>query len=392
MSASARFKRPSIVNVVGLLTVTTLCYLGFSSYTERWSPSFIKPYGPSSIESNQKHHLSEESSAPPISPLLTSSSSLTGGVQDLANKVSSSDTTAIVVATPTAIFKDEQNHADQASDALEVAIVVATTAEVDTSWIAEFFPSWYAYIYSVDDPTATLTVPNRGREGSAYLTYIIDHYGTGSDATSSINLLAKYVVFHHPDRVSWHNDDQTSDAVSVLQRVEFSRVDEDGFINLRCDPEPGCEDKEPRKPTTVWDKDAGGIQWLTLFGRALEELKPYEHGPDPNWPELVRSPCCAQFVVSRDQILKVPKARYEQFRDFLYDWHFQKYVPEFEGDIILGENITTEGSEGAIAGGLLEYMWHMIFGRPAVNCMPIGECDCRNFGICDLSCEDEGSC
>lgn len=394
MTASAGFRRPSIVKTVVLLTVITLCYLGFSLYTERRSHSFVKPYGTASLENDAKHYSDESLSAPYLAPIAVTSSTLIDGTQDVSKDVLTDNTTAVVAATHTPIPKDEQTHANQASGTPEVAIVVATTASVNTSWISEFFPTWSAYIYSVDDPTAALTVRNRGREGSAYLSYIIDHYGTESETTGGASSLAKNVVFHHPDRFQWHNDDHGigDDAVPVLQRIKFSRVDEDGFINLRCDLNPGCEDKEPRKPTTVWNKDAGGIQWLTLFGRALEELKPYELGPDPSWPELVQSPCCAQFVVSRKQILKVPKARYEQIRSFLYDWHFRKYVPEFEGDVILGENITTESSEGAIAGGLLEFMWHMIFGRPAVNCMPVGECDCRNFGICDVFCDDEDGC
>lgn len=53
------------------------------------------------------------------------------------------------------------------------AVVVASQASENATWLNEYFPSWEANIYRVDDPDAPLTVPkNKGRESMVYLTYV----------------------------------------------------------------------------------------------------------------------------------------------------------------------------------------------------------------------------
>jgi hypothetical protein len=54
------------------------------------------------------------------------------------------------------------------------AVVVASQASENATWIGEAFPTWEQNIYRVDDPDAPLTVPkNKGRESMVYLTYVI---------------------------------------------------------------------------------------------------------------------------------------------------------------------------------------------------------------------------
>lgn len=51
------------------------------------------------------------------------------------------------------------------------AVVVASQASENATWIGEAFPKWEQHIYRVDDPDAPLTVPkNKGRESMVYLT------------------------------------------------------------------------------------------------------------------------------------------------------------------------------------------------------------------------------
>lgn len=55
----------------------------------------------------------------------------------------------------------------------KTAVVVASQASENATWIAEAFPEWEQNIYRVDDATAKLTVPkNKGRESMVYLTYV----------------------------------------------------------------------------------------------------------------------------------------------------------------------------------------------------------------------------
>lgn len=53
------------------------------------------------------------------------------------------------------------------------AVVVASQASENATWLSENFPTWEMNIYRVDDPSAPLTVPkNKGRESMVYLTYV----------------------------------------------------------------------------------------------------------------------------------------------------------------------------------------------------------------------------
>lgn len=61
-------------------------------------------------------------------------------------------------------------------------------------------------------------------------------------------------------------------------------------------------------------------------------------------PTEIAAACCAQFAVSRDQVLKRPVEDYMHFRDWV---------------------MATERND-ASSGRVMEYMWHIIFGMDAV--------------------------
>lgn len=53
------------------------------------------------------------------------------------------------------------------------AVVVASQASENATWLNQYFPDWEKNIYRVDDPNAPLTVPkNKGRESMVYLTHV----------------------------------------------------------------------------------------------------------------------------------------------------------------------------------------------------------------------------
>jgi hypothetical protein len=69
------------------------------------------------------------------------------------------------------------------------AIVVASQASENATWLEEHFPQWEQNIYRVDNPDAPLTVPkNKGRESMVYLTCVysaaMQARANGSPATS----------------------------------------------------------------------------------------------------------------------------------------------------------------------------------------------------------------
>ena len=78
------------------------------------------------------------------------------------------------------------------------------------------------------------------------------------------------------------------------------------------------------------------------------------------WPTEVGVACCAQFVVSRVQVLQRPIEDYIQF---------QRWVIETELD-------------DAHSGRVMEFLWHIIFGKKAVHCPSEDVCYCEVYGRC----------
>ena len=85
--------------------------------------------------------------------------------------------------------------------------------------------------------------------------------------------------------------------------------------------------------------------WKDLFaGTSKERKAPEQTGGSGQAPTLVGAACCAQFAVSKDQVLARPLSDYERFREWIID---------------------TEKSD-AKSGRVLEFLWHVIFGKDAV--------------------------
>jgi hypothetical protein len=184
----------------------------------------------------------------------------------------------------------------------------------------------------MDEPEAAFHVPeNKGREGMAYLTYLIDHYGS----------LPSTVAFLHSHRDGWpggwHTDAAGYDNVISLQTLQISHVQEAGYANLRCLHNPGCPDevqpfRDPRDPERPVEH-AMPETWSFLFGNASAV------------PPVIGAACCSQFAVSRTQILSRPLRDYIRIRDWLLQTPLSDYV----------------------SGRILEYLWHIIFGRDPVQ-------------------------
>ncbi|KAJ2897445.1 hypothetical protein MKZ38_004676 [Zalerion maritima] len=239
----------------------------------------------------------------------------------------------------------------------EVEIVVASTKKDDTSWFARFLPGWERNIYVVDDRNALLQVPkNLGREAMVFLTYVIDRYET----------LPKYTIFHHASRMAWHNDNPDYDSLFLLQRFNFTYLGEQGYVNLRCVWTLGC-------PAEIHPlEDAGLLEFEEVSRTARKDYAGAfrELFPGQEVPSEVGVPCCSQFGVSRLSIMKRPREDYIRYRDWL---------------------LNTKLDDG-VSGRVLEYSWHIIFGKNATHCPDAEECYCRVYGLCDMKgpCDETG--
>ncbi|KAK5121276.1 hypothetical protein LTR85_005442 [Meristemomyces frigidus] len=237
------------------------------------------------------------------------------------------------------------------------AIVMGKLTSEETDWVGEELPDWQNAIYVVDlpanatSPTGLRTKINKSKEAMPYLTYIIDNYEAG---------FPDIMVFIHSHRKgypqAWHTDAKNNDAVNMLHDLRLNTVVERGYVNLRCIENPGCPDeirpwRDPPNPEKLPEQIYPYV-YADFFNLPLSEVR--------KQIEVVATPCCAQFAVSRAQILKRPKEEYERYRTYLEE-------TTYDDDTI---------------GRVLEYMWHIIFGREAVHCEKTSTCWCEIFGRC----------
>ncbi|KAL4977676.1 hypothetical protein BDW66DRAFT_158761 [Aspergillus desertorum] len=217
-------------------------------------------------------------------------------------------------------------------------IVMAKLAAEDTNWVSADLTDWRNYIYVVDDPNAPRHTPkNKGREALAYLQYIVEHYDD----------LPSTMVFIHSHRDgwpgAWHTDTMDYSNVESVRSLQIDFVQRNGYANLRCQETPGCPDeirpfRDPPRPGKIAEKYYADA-WKALFGNT-------------DVPEIVAAPCCSQFAVSRDQVLKRPLSDYQRY----YNWVLTNDLPD---------DITSR---------IMEYTWHIIFGQDAVYCPDVFQC------------------
>ena len=147
------------------------------------------------------------------------------------------------------------------------------------------------------------------------------------------------------------------DGVPVLRRLRLPHVRKRGYVALRCSWTMGCPaELHPLNPSSASDDRSQNEQ---AYAKTFQQLFPGE-----KVPEVVGAHCSSQFAVSRERIRARRREHYLSIRQWL-----------IETDL-----------DDQISGRILEYMWHIIFGMPAVDCQHAGECFCETFGMCNLSC------
>ena len=238
-------------------------------------------------------------------------------------------------------------------EASDKVVIMAKMEKENTDWVAEHLPeydalfivpnprytdnnsSWQAAIYTVNpspnttEDTALTTPMNKGRESMAYLSYIIENYAK----------LPSTLAFIHSHRSgflsAWHTDTPLHDNVDALRSLQIPFVQQNGYVNLRCKWNPGCLEAHRHNAHVTPEV------WKDVFAGTSTEENAQGHELAPT---LVGAACCAQFAVSKDQVLARPLSDYERFREWIID---------------------TEKSD-AKSGRVLEFLWHVIFGKDAV--------------------------
>ncbi|KAL9624641.1 MAG: hypothetical protein Q9160_001306 [Pyrenula sp. 1 TL-2023] len=252
----------------------------------------------------------------------------------------------------------------------------------DTSWVNDELPDWQRAIYTVNpsrnSPSSKssssssshlLTTPlNKGHESMAYLTYLIDHYPSNSTSSPSMPSTIAFLHSHRSGFFSaWHVDTPLHSNVAAMQALQLPFVARNGYVNLRCNWNPGCEKahrKNKHVTREVWEEVFSDTSTPPANETAPPPPPPVSTSADREkqmyMPSEVGAACCAQFVVSREQVLKRPKEDYEKFR---------RWVVETEMD-------------DAKSGRVMEFLWHVIFGKDAVYCPDEEVCYCEVYGRC----------
>ena len=239
-----------------------------------------------------------------------------------------------------------------------VALVIPKTRSDDVRWLQKYLQTQYAnaskptpyaaaniiilprpnttpFIYSMSRRRETdLPVPHssRGREVSAYLSYVIDYY----------DQLPPFSIFIHAGERQHHNDLFGPETKIVLENLRLETVDAKGYVNLRCLHSPGCPSHvHPNNPTEF---DIKVHDTRAYFAQIYKEL----FGADKPVPDVIGGICCAQFAVSRDQIQRRPKSDYLRMMNWV-DKGSKQMVDDYG------------------VGWVFEIVWHVVFSMEAVQ-------------------------
>ncbi|KAJ5162903.1 uncharacterized protein N7500_004733 [Penicillium coprophilum] len=241
----------------------------------------------------------------------------------------------------------------------DVALVVSKARYEDVTWVTSFCQKFKAdlattskctpYIYTMDDePEEGFLIPhtNVGHEAGAYLSYIVDHYYD----------LHPFTIFLHGREEHWHNDIAGSKTLDGLPNLRFEAVSRKGYANLRCLSIPGCPDG--LYPSIIQQSDIDNQNLVDNFPEIWGEI----FGPDTPVPLQIGFRCCAQFAVTKERIRERGWTDYNRFLQWL---------PK-----------GLEYSDTYGVGWLMEKLWHIIFGMPAIDCADPVQCRCDLYGWC----------
>jgi hypothetical protein len=149
--------------------------------------------------------------------------------------------------------------------------------------------------------------------------YIIDHY----------DHLPDHVLFIHPNRYQWHNDDPDYDGLPMLRHFQLPYLEQEGYVNIRCAWSLGCPSEI--KPLEEEGEHREAVHAGGDYKEAFQTLFPSQPVPS-----AVGVSCCAQFAATRAKIRERKKSEYERYRQWIVD---------------------TDLTD-SISGRVMEYSWH----------------------------------
>jgi hypothetical protein len=216
----------------------------------------------------------------------------------------------------------------------------------DTSWLPKLEPNWKHEIISIEPMYSNAHPkahrPDKGRVANAYLAWIIENY----------NDLPETAVFLPP---SDPFQEETLDLSAAIPAIQIPFIQSSGYANLHCPTSKSfttCNGKSlnPMKPSYELRTLEAKIPdvWRECFGQRA------------GVPERIASVLGSEFAVSREQVKK------RSVEDYLKLWSW------------LNKTIMDDDSSGLV----LEYIWHVVFGKDPVFCPEETRCGCDLYGKC----------
>ena len=199
-------------------------------------------------------------------------------------------------------------------------VIVSSHYNEDIEWLKETDLPVVVCSKVLNSPLCSMNI-NKGREASSYLKFIIDNY----------DILPKNIAFIHGHEDAWHHNLQHQNSKTLIDIIKCAKYKAYGYISLN---NLYIDDRNINNENYVYMQKE---LWNLLF-------RPYLNR---NIPNHILHDCCAQFIVSRERILNLPKEAYEKWYNY-----------------ILYEDPLDDNSFKL--GIIFEYLWHIIFGEPDI--------------------------
>lgn len=213
-----------------------------------------------------------------------------------------------------------------AKSQLDKLVIVTSHYKEDLNWLKE--SPWKVIVCSkIGSPSKPeinldekCLCENKGNECTSYLKYIIANYYQ----------LPEYIAFIHGHETAWHQNLVLKGKYksNILNLIENAKIIDHDFISLNG--------------TFIDDRKKGKLLGFDY----LRFLWPIHFQPflGLELPDYVFHDCCAQFIVHKSMITRLPLAVWEH-------WFKLFYNPDINHKIL---------------GYSFEYCWHILFGQDPV--------------------------
>lgn len=211
-------------------------------------------------------------------------------------------------------------------------IVVISHYNEDIEWVKELEIPYVVYTKGTPEQLKTEHEqvvrfgPNKCREATSFIKYIIDNYNT----------LPDNVCFIQSERISWHNDD----LLDIIKRFKWGKYDYCNINHRNKYYRSGILLKDTTKATLPKYRNSG-LHRAEIWDYFFTDL-----GPPPEEEEWY---CygCGQFVVKRQAIEKHPLSFYKHLYSQMMKCeiakeHYTALIFEHMWFRIFGENVALE--------------------------------------------------